>query len=214
MVGSVALALILFDGGLRTRFATFRSVLAPSLALWRPSASCITAALTAPGRQVSARHRLDRGLLVGAGARRRPTRRPCSFWCIRAACGCGPRVGATLEVESGSNDPFAVFSPSCWWKSCSSATGRGWSPHRACRCKRCSGPCSASPAAGPSSGAQPARVAARVACAVRDHRRRWSSSGLPRCSTGRAISPATGRAWWSAIGRPAPTTPWWSSSTP
>ena len=29
-VGSIALALILFDGGLRTRFATFRSVLAPA----------------------------------------------------------------------------------------------------------------------------------------------------------------------------------------
>ena len=28
-VGSIALALILFDGGLRTRFTTFRSVLAP-----------------------------------------------------------------------------------------------------------------------------------------------------------------------------------------
>src|SRR6266498_3007164 len=32
-VGSIALALILFDGGLRTRFATFRSVLAPSVIL-------------------------------------------------------------------------------------------------------------------------------------------------------------------------------------
>src|SRR5450631_3407907 len=32
-VGSIALALILFDGGLRTRFATFRNVLAPSMAL-------------------------------------------------------------------------------------------------------------------------------------------------------------------------------------
>src|SRR5580765_2493523 len=30
IVGSIALALILFDGGLRTRFSTFRSVLAPS----------------------------------------------------------------------------------------------------------------------------------------------------------------------------------------
>jgi cell volume regulation protein A len=30
LVGAVALALILFDGGLRTRFATFRSVLSPS----------------------------------------------------------------------------------------------------------------------------------------------------------------------------------------
>src|ERR1700720_867156 len=33
LVGSIALALILFDGGLRTRFATFRSVFAPSLVL-------------------------------------------------------------------------------------------------------------------------------------------------------------------------------------
>src|SRR5262249_6314201 len=30
-VGSIALALILFDGGLRTRFATFRNVLAPAV---------------------------------------------------------------------------------------------------------------------------------------------------------------------------------------
>src|SRR2546428_6426529 len=33
VVGSIALALILFDGGLRTRFATFRNVLWPSVAL-------------------------------------------------------------------------------------------------------------------------------------------------------------------------------------
>jgi len=38
VVGSIALALILFDGGLRTRFASFRNVLAPSVARWRPSA--------------------------------------------------------------------------------------------------------------------------------------------------------------------------------
>ena len=31
LVGSVALALILFDGGLKTRFASIRTVLAPSL---------------------------------------------------------------------------------------------------------------------------------------------------------------------------------------
>src|ERR1022692_2423373 len=46
-VGSIALALILFDGGLRTRFATFRNVLAPALTL-ATLGVMLTAALTAP----------------------------------------------------------------------------------------------------------------------------------------------------------------------
>src|SRR5246127_5004318 len=47
LVGSVALALILFDGGLRTRFATFRSVLAPAGTLATVGV-LLTAAITAP----------------------------------------------------------------------------------------------------------------------------------------------------------------------
>src|SRR5207245_7862522 len=47
VVGSIALALILFDGGLRTRFATFRSVFAPSLVL-ATIGVLLSAALTAP----------------------------------------------------------------------------------------------------------------------------------------------------------------------
>ena len=46
-VGSIALALILFDGGLRTRFATFRNVLGPAMAL-ATIGVVLTAALTAP----------------------------------------------------------------------------------------------------------------------------------------------------------------------
>ena len=46
-IGSVALALILFDGGLRTRFQTFRSALAPALVLATVGV-LLTAALTAP----------------------------------------------------------------------------------------------------------------------------------------------------------------------
>src|SRR6266540_5498652 len=47
IVGSVALALILFDGGLRTRFATFRNVLAPAATL-ATAGVLLTAAVTAP----------------------------------------------------------------------------------------------------------------------------------------------------------------------
>src|SRR6266853_5491071 len=47
LVGSIALALILFDGGLRTRFATFRSVLGPAVTL-ATAGVLVTAALTAP----------------------------------------------------------------------------------------------------------------------------------------------------------------------
>src|SRR5262249_24814980 len=65
LVGSIALALILFDGGLRTRFATFRSVLAPSIVL-ATIGVLLTAAITAP----VAKYVLDLGwieaLLVGA----------------------------------------------------------------------------------------------------------------------------------------------------
>src|SRR5579871_4859276 len=46
-VGSVALALILFDGGLRTRLQSFRAVLAPSMAL-ATIGVLLTAFITAP----------------------------------------------------------------------------------------------------------------------------------------------------------------------
>src|SRR6266571_6885048 len=65
IVGSIALALILFDGGLRTRFATFRSVLAPAVTL-ATLGVLITAALTAPAAKYLLGMTWTEALLVGA----------------------------------------------------------------------------------------------------------------------------------------------------
>ena len=64
-VGSVALGLILFDGGLRTRFATFRSVLAPA-GMLATVGVLVTAALTAPLAWLVLKLNVLESLLVGA----------------------------------------------------------------------------------------------------------------------------------------------------
>jgi cell volume regulation protein A len=107
LVGSVALALILFDGGLRTRFQSIRAVLAPSMAL-ATIGVLLTAFITAP----FARYVLDlnwtEALLVGAVVA--STDAAAVFLLVHTqGLRLRPRVGATLEAESGSNDPFAVF---------------------------------------------------------------------------------------------------------
>src|SRR2546423_5203577 len=107
VVGSIALALILFDGGLRTRFATFRSVLAPAIVLATVGV-LLTAALTAPVAKYLLGMSWTEALLVGAVVA--STDAAAVFFLIHArGLRLRPRVGTTLEVESGSNDPFAVL---------------------------------------------------------------------------------------------------------
>jgi cell volume regulation protein A len=107
IVGSVALALILFDGGLRTRFTTFRSVLAPSLMLATVGV-LLTAALTAPVAHFALGLGWTESLLVGSVVG--STDAAAVFFLIHArGLRLRPRVAATLEVESGTNDPFAIF---------------------------------------------------------------------------------------------------------
>ncbi|EJW13256.1 Na+/H+ antiporter [Rhodovulum sp. PH10] len=106
-VGSVALALILFDGGLRTRYATFRSVLAPSVVLATVGVM-LTAALTAPvGVHVLGLGWVE-ALLVGAVVA--STDAAAVFFLLHGrGLRLRPRVAATIEIESGTNDPFAIF---------------------------------------------------------------------------------------------------------
>ena len=97
LVGSIALALILFDGGLRTRFASFRNVLAPSLVLATVGV-LITTLLTAPVTKFVLGLRLDSGSAgrCGGGLDRRsrgvlPDQR--ARLAVAPACARCPRGG-------------------------------------------------------------------------------------------------------------------------
>jgi cell volume regulation protein A len=106
-VGSVALALILFDGGLRTRLTTFRNVLAPAATL-ATAGVLITTLLTAPVAKLVLGISWMQALLIGAVVA--STDAAAVFLLINSrGLRLRSRVRATLEVESGTNDPFAVF---------------------------------------------------------------------------------------------------------
>src|SRR6201984_917803 len=107
LVGSVALALILFDGGLRTRFQNISAVLAPSMVL-ATIGVLLTALITAPVARFALDLNWTEALLVGAVVA--STDAAAVFLLVHAqGLRLRPRVGATLEAESGTNDPFAVF---------------------------------------------------------------------------------------------------------
>jgi len=106
-VGSVALGLILFDGGLRTRLATFRNVIAPA-GLLATVGVLVSAALTAPVAAWVLQLNWIEALLVGSVMA--STDAAAVFFLMHAkGLRLRPRVSATLEVESGINDPFAIF---------------------------------------------------------------------------------------------------------
>jgi cell volume regulation protein A len=107
LVGSVALALILFDGGLRTRFQSIKTVLAPSVTL-ATLGVLLTALITAPVAKYILDLNWTEALLAGAVVA--STDAAAVFLLVHTqGLRLRPRVGATLEVESGTNDPFAVF---------------------------------------------------------------------------------------------------------
>jgi cell volume regulation protein A len=107
LVGSVALALILFDGGLKTRFQAIRTVLGPS-AMLATVGVLLTALITAPVAKYTLDLNWTEALLIGAVVA--STDAAAVFLLVHAqGLRLRPRVGATLEVESGTNDPFAVF---------------------------------------------------------------------------------------------------------
>jgi cell volume regulation protein A len=104
-IGTVALALILFDGGLSSGFAKIRPVLGPALRL-AVGGTAITALVS--GLAASALFGLPvfEGLLLGSILASTDT--AAVFGLIRGST-LRRRVATTLEAEAGLNDPVAVL---------------------------------------------------------------------------------------------------------
>ncbi len=107
LAGSIALAIILFDGGLRTPRAAFKLAMWPALSL-----ATIGVAITASIAGAFACWALGiswlPGLLIGATIA--STDAAAVFLLLHArGTEISKRVSATLELEAGMNDPMAIF---------------------------------------------------------------------------------------------------------
>ncbi|MCC6912442.1 MAG: potassium/proton antiporter [Rhodospirillaceae bacterium] len=107
IIGSLSLAVILFDGGLRTKIGHLKGAVRPALML-ATFGVVITAALTGIVAAEVLNIPLVHGLLLGTVIA--STDAAAVFFLIHAGgLQIRQRIGATIEMESATNDPVAVF---------------------------------------------------------------------------------------------------------
>ena len=106
-VGNAALAMILLEGGISTRMETFHAGFRPALVLATIGVmltAALVGAVAMSAMHVDWRHGLLLGAIVGS------TDAAAVFSLLRqTGVRLSEKVSATLELESGLNDPMAVF---------------------------------------------------------------------------------------------------------
>jgi cell volume regulation protein A len=107
MLGSLALAIVLFDSGFMTPIHSFRLAAAPAITLASVGV-LLTTGIFALGAMILLNFNWLEGLLLGSIVA--STDAAAVFFLLRVSgINIRDKVRSTLEVESGTNDPMAIF---------------------------------------------------------------------------------------------------------